>query len=84
MGNEFVFDYQIVERIAVLSERGNVSKELNLISFNGRKPKYDLRSWQRDGEEVKMLKGVTLSENEMERLKKVLTGMCKQELLRLL
>jgi len=38
-------------------------KELNLISWNEREPKYDIREWSPDHE--KMGKGVTLSEEEI-------------------
>ncbi|MBM7702915.1 YdbC family protein [Metabacillus iocasae] len=38
--------YEIVETIAVLSESPKGwKKELNLVSWNGREPKYDLREW---------------------------------------
>ena len=41
-------------------------KELNLISWNGREPKYDIRDWAPERE--KMGKGVTLSKEELESL----------------
>ena len=71
------FKYKIVERIAVLSETEGKSatftKELNLISFNGGKPKYDIRQWEhKDNEEPKMYKGITLDEEEFEALKKAI------------
>ena len=67
------FSYEIVEHIEVLSSQGNTSKELNLVSYNGSAPKYDLRTWQRseDGEE-KMFKGITLSEEEAQLLRDAL------------
>ena len=37
--------------------------ELNLISWQGRKPTYDLRKWTED--HLRMSKGVTLSEDEV-------------------
>lgn len=60
--------YEIVETVAVLSE-GNKGwkKELNLISWNGREPKYDIRDWSDD--HTKMGKGVTLSLSELQVLK---------------
>ncbi|MEY9976739.1 YdbC family protein [Lysinibacillus sp. RC79] len=63
--------YEIVETIAVLSE-GNKGwkKELNLISWNGREPKYDIRDWSED--HTKMGKGVTLSLSEIQLLKESL------------
>ncbi|MDQ0175896.1 YdbC family protein [Bacillus chungangensis] len=63
--------FEITKHIAVLSESPKGwRKELNLISWNGREPKYDLRDWAPDHE--KMGKGVTLSSEEFEKLKEVL------------
>ncbi|MBR2254635.1 MAG: hypothetical protein IJ856_02285 [Candidatus Methanomethylophilaceae archaeon] len=63
--------YDVVEKIAVLSESSKGwTKELNLISWNGKEPKYDIREWSPDGS--KMSKGVTLSEEEASILKRVL------------
>lgn len=63
--------YDIVEKIAVLSESSKGwTKELNLISWNDRDPKYDIREWSPD--HVKMGKGITLSEEEVAVLKKAL------------
>ncbi|MBO5477842.1 MAG: hypothetical protein J6A15_08845 [Clostridia bacterium] len=57
--------YEIVKSLGVLSESANGWKrELNLISWNGRAPKYDIRDW--DPEHEKMSKGITLSQEEME------------------
>ena len=63
--------YEIVEKIAVLSESSKGwTKELNLISWNDRDPKYDIREWSPAHE--KMGKGVTLSNEEAAILKKAL------------
>lgn len=63
--------FEIIERIGVLSEANSGwSKQLNLISWNERDPKYDLREWAPDG--VKMGKGVTLSKEELLALKELL------------
>ena len=65
------FKYEVVERIAVLSESSKGwTKELNLISWNDREPKYDIREWAPDGS--KMGKGITLSDEEVAVLKKAL------------
>lgn len=65
------FDYNIVEEVGVLSTSPKGwNKELNLISWNGREPKYDIRDWSPDHE--KMGKGVTLSEEEFGKLKELL------------
>lgn len=66
------FKYEITERIAVLSQSGDTSKELNKVSYNGQPAKYDIRSWRRTDGEEKLLKGLTLSEEEMEALKQAL------------
>lgn len=68
------FEYEIVERVAVLSTNGEESKELNRISFQGREPKYDLRTWRRDENGDKMLKGITLTEEELQALKDALNA----------
>ncbi len=62
--------YDIVERIAVLSEKGDWTKELNKISWNGKPEKYDLRDWNH--KTGRMGKGVTLTEDEVSNLSKVL------------
>ena len=49
------------------------AKELNLISWNDREAKYDLRDWSADGE--KMGKGVTLTKEELLALKELLNSM---------
>ena len=38
--------YEIIKELGVLSERDSGwSKQLNLISWNGAEPKYDIREW---------------------------------------
>lgn len=65
------FKYEIVEKIAVLSESSKGwTKELNLIRWNDRDAKYDIREWSPDGS--KMGKGITLSDEEVAVLKKAL------------
>lgn len=62
--------YEITEKIAVLSEKGNWTKELNKVSWNERPSKYDIRDWNH--EEGKIGKGITLSDEEAEVLKEAL------------
>ena len=63
--------YEIIKKIGVLSKSASGwEKELNLISWNDRDPKYDIREWSPDGE--KMGKGVTLSKEELLALKELL------------
>ena len=64
--------YEIVKKIGVLSTSASGwAKELNLISWNDRDPKYDIREWSADRE--KMGKGVTLSKEELLALKDLLS-----------
>lgn len=64
-------EYEIIEEIGVLSENARGwRKELNKVSWNGRPPKYDIRDWSEDHE--KMGKGITLTDEEAEVLKKLL------------
>ena len=57
--------YEIVQEICVLSESARGwTKELNLVSWNDREPKFDIREWA--PEYSRMGKGVTLSKEEMQ------------------
>lgn len=59
--------YEIIEELGVFSKSAKGwTKELNLISWNGGAPKYDVRDWAPEHE--KMGKGVTLSEEEAKKL----------------
>ncbi|HOO60433.1 MAG TPA: YdbC family protein [Candidatus Mcinerneyibacteriales bacterium] len=65
---------EIVKEIGVLSESNKGwTKELNLVSWNGREPKYDLREWDPDHE--KMSKGITLTKEEAVKLRDYLNGL---------
>lgn len=69
--------YEIIEELGVLSESAKGwKKELNLISWNGAEPKYDLRDWAPNHE--KMGKGVTLNEEEVKTLYKILGKIVEQ------
>lgn len=63
--------YEIKEKLGILSESSKGwTKELNLISWNGREAKYDIRDWAPEYE--KMGKGVTLSKEELKELRNIL------------
>ena len=64
------FKYEIINSIGVISENNSWKKELNRISWNGNDPKYDLRDWSDNHE--KMGKGITLTEEELRILKKII------------
>ena len=63
--------YEIIKNVGVLSKSASGwTKEVNLISWNDREPKYDIRDWSAD--HSKMGKGVTLSKEELSALKELL------------
>lgn len=63
--------FEIIEHIGVISESAKGwTRELNIISWNGKEPKYDLRDWAPNKE--KMGKGITLSKEEINSLKQLL------------
>ena len=63
--------YEIIKQIGVLSQSASGwTKELNLMSWNGRDAKYDLRDWSADRK--RRGKGVTLSAEELSALKELL------------
>jgi hypothetical protein len=56
--------FEIVMQIGVLSQsRSGWTKELNLVSWDERPPKYDIRDWSPDHRQ--MGRGVTLSREEI-------------------
>ena len=65
--------FEIKETIGVLSESAKGwTKELSLVSWNDKDPKYDIREWSPD--HAKMGKGVTLTAEELKKLKDLLNG----------
>lgn len=63
--------FEIIEKIGILSESAKGwKKEINLISWNDRDQKYDIRDWSEEHE--KMGKGMTLSVEELKSLRDVL------------
>lgn len=60
--------FEILNELGILSEGSKGwKKELTRISWNGEEPKYDIRTW--DPEHKKMGKGITLTEEELRKLK---------------
>lgn len=63
--------YEIINNIGVVStSTKGWQLELNRVSWNGKEPKYDLRSWSPDHE--KMGKGITLTEEDIKSLAELL------------
>ena len=71
------FQYEVTEHIAVLSESGANSLEINMISYNNSAPKYDLRRWRNDPNGKVMYKGITLNDDEAHELYAVLAARFK-------
>ena len=64
--------YEIVENCGVLSESNRGwTKELNLVSWNSRDARFDLREWSPAHD--RMGKGVTLTKEEAKKLKEILS-----------
>ncbi len=72
--NEFNMNelkYEIVEHIGVISEGSKGWKtELNIVSWNEREPKYDIRNWSENHD--RMGKGIALTKEEIIKLKEIL------------
>jgi hypothetical protein len=63
--------FDIVKHFGVISaDKSGWKKELNLVSWNGRTPKLDVRDWAPEHE--KMGKGITLTTEEAARLAELL------------
>jgi hypothetical protein len=63
--------YEIIKNVGMVSKSASGwVKEVNLISWNDREAKYDIRDWSADHE--KMGKGITLSKAELMALKELL------------
>lgn len=67
------FSFEIVKSYGTISNgKGGWSLELNSVSWSGREPKFDIRSWSADHQ--KMGKGVTLTKEELLSLKELLNS----------
>ncbi|MBQ9228631.1 MAG: hypothetical protein IJ168_07325 [Eubacterium sp.] len=62
--------YEITEHLGVISETSKGwTREVNMISWNGREPKVDVRDWS--PEHDKMSKGLTFTKEELKELAKI-------------
>ena len=67
------FKYEITQELGVISEsKSGWTRELNLVSWNGGAPKFDIRDWAPNHE--KMGKGITLTAEEAKALLKLLAS----------
>lgn len=71
--------FEIKKNLGIIGEgTKGWKKEVNLVSWNDRRPKLDIRDWDETHE--KMGKGVTLSRNEVEEFKKLVETIDLEEL----
>jgi hypothetical protein len=69
-------EYEVIEKIGVLSETKNTRTEVRLVAWNGEQPKLDVRVWIAPGtDEEKPGKGKTLSDLEAALLRDILVRM---------
>jgi hypothetical protein len=67
-------EFEVVKEFGELSENiKGWKREVNLVSWSGRDPKYDIRDWSPD--HAKMGKGITLTEEEIKQLRDILDKM---------
>jgi len=65
--------YSIVKTLGVISKSNRHTKEFSLVSWNGRKPVYDLRVWKTETDGSKTpLKGISMNEEDLLTLKECL------------
>jgi hypothetical protein len=77
MKGEFYMTMEVIKKIALISgSETGYRKELNIVSWNGKEPKYDLRTWSPEGI---ALRGLTLTEDEAKELQKVLNEMFTEQ-----
>lgn len=70
------FNYDVIEHCGTISQMGNQTKELNVISYNDAPAKYDLRIWfERDQKGKQMGKGFTMNEEEIYTLREILNAL---------
>ena len=63
----------VIKKIGVISETpSGWQKQLNIVSWNGGEPKYDVRDWSPDG--TKTSKGITFNEEEAQIMLSLLKG----------
>ena len=65
------FSFKMIEKLGVLDRhKTGWNREVNIISWNGKPPKIDIRDW--DPEHVRMSRGITLHEREAIKLTEIL------------
>lgn len=64
-------EFKLVEKLGVLeSHKSGWNREVNIVAWNGKPPKIDIRDWDPDHE--RMSRGITLHEREAIKLTRIL------------
>lgn len=61
---------EIREHLGTIAQKGDMNMEVNLVSWNGREPKIDIRPW--DEEHKRMGKGIVITDDEAKELLNIL------------
>lgn len=70
--------FEITKELGVIAETSKGwTRELNMVSWNDRDPKYDIRDWSPD--HTRMGKGVSLTEEEMKKLVELFNDRDKED-----
>lgn len=65
--------FEIVEHIGIIKPiQTGWNKELNVVAWNGKQAKYDIREW--DPTHERMSKGITLHRDEMKKVLSLMEG----------
>lgn len=74
-----MFDKEVIKHYGTykVHPRSGWTAEVNLVSWNGHEPKYDIREWDPDHD--KCTKGITLTEDELNTVYKIFKGLCEEE-----
>lgn len=73
--------FKIEQHIATLSDKDGITKEFNLVQYEALKHTIlDIRKWDNNGDNKKMGKGITITEEEAKELLKALQDYFKEEL----
>lgn len=69
--------YTVEEQIGVLSQNGKYSVEVNVINWNNKGAKVDIRRWSEEEDGKRAGKGTTLTHDEAQKLVELLTDYLK-------
>lgn len=72
--------YEVIRHIGTISEKNSYTKEVNIISWGGRAPVCDIRSFRVGNDSNKYpLKGISMSREDLVALKELLSQIDLEE-----